>query len=151
MSFADPITINSSAGTPAGTNSPHAFGRISTNGNESVWSAPSVALTNPEQMKFGHSVRRITGLSLAADASKVGPPVLVDRHLIRVDYNQAQTKYNDPDWKLNLSVQIVIETPRLGATDSPTVTETSDLIKCLATFLVGNTDANLIKFLNREV
>lgn len=150
MSFNPDITLNSNVAVTAGSNTPHAFSRISTVGAESVWSAPSVALTNPEQLKIGHSVRKISALSLSADASKTGPPVLVDRHLVRFDWNQVQTKYNDPDSKLNASIQLVVETPRLGA-DSPTTSEVSDMIQGIAAFLINSSNANLIKLLNREV
>lgn len=144
------ITLNSLAQTPAGTNAALVVSRLHTQNGESVYAAASLALTNPAQLRVAHSVRKVTGLTLVTDASRSAGPMLIDRHLIRFDKNKAQTKVNDPEAKLNASIQIVIEVPRLGS-ESPTVTNISDQLKCLANYLTASTDANLVRILNREV
>jgi hypothetical protein len=144
------ITLNSLAQTPAGTDAATTYSILEMAGGKSTRASAADSATNPRTLKIAHSQRVLKGRKLATNSSVPGPDLIFDRRLYREDVNQAQTLILDPNGDANLSVQVVIETPRLGA-DSPSVIEVADAIKRFANFMTASSNANLIRFLNGEL
>lgn len=119
-----------------------------TGGVQSIRSEAAYALTAPRTLRIAHAVRRLKGLRDQA-SNILAPDVVFDRHLVRFDSNVAQTKYLDPEFLINQSIQLVIEIPRLGAS-SPTPLDTAGRLKALVSMLTAASNANLFRVLNNE-
>jgi hypothetical protein len=94
-------------------------------------------------------MRTEKGFKTVANQSVPAPDITFDRRLIRLDTNVVQTQMLDPMKRVNRSVQIVLESPRLGA-ESPTVTQVVDDLLAVVAMLRASTNANLIRILNSE-
>jgi hypothetical protein len=144
------LTLDPSTAITAGTASPTIYSLLNGNDpNSSVRSAAAVALTYPENLRIAHSKRAAKGFYQVASPALAAPPILFDRHLIRLDTNVAQTTHLDPEFRVNRSIQIVIEVPRLGAS-TPTHTQLADDLLSIVSMLRASTNANLIRILNLE-
>lgn len=143
------LTLNPATAVTAGTADSQVYSVISQGENQTVRSLAALATTNPKQLKISHSVRTIKGLKSAANAALTGQDIVFDRHLIRLDSNVVQTKVLDPEQRVNRSLQLVIEVPRLAG-ETPTVTNMGDDILRIVSMLNASTWANLQRILNWE-
>lgn len=148
--LASDLVLNPSTSIAAGTNAAKTYALLQgTSSGKSIRSVASVALTHPDQITISHSTRIAKGFKTDANASVPAPDVIFDRHLVRVDQNLSQTGRLDPDNRINYSVQLVIETPRIGS-DSPTSLQIADTLKAIVASLDASTRANLERVLNGE-
>lgn len=144
------LVLNPSTAIAAGSATPLTYSLLESVKGTSVRSDPSVATTNPRNVRISHSTRvSKTKFKLVANASVPAPDVVFDRHLVRLDSNVTQSTHLDPQFAINRSVQIVIELPRLGAS-TPTVVQLMDDLLAIVSMLRAGTNANLIKLLNNE-
>jgi hypothetical protein len=143
------LTLNSATAITAGTANSRVASITNSGENMALRSVASLATTNPEQLKISHSTRTIKGLRSAANAALTGQDVVFDRHLIRFDKNVVQTKVLDPEQRVNRSVQIVIEVPRLAG-ETPTSTNVGDDLLSIVSMLNASSWANLVRVLNWE-
>lgn len=148
--LATDLTLNPNTTIAQGTDSAVIYSLLSNNNGKSTRSAASLSQTNPRQLSIAHSTRTSKGFKTAANASVPAPDVIFDRHLIRLDSNVEQASHLDPEYRVSRSIQIVIETPRMGA-DSPTSLELADDLKGIVSMLDASTRANLNRILNGEV
>lgn len=146
--LATDLVTNSSTAIPAGTAQARTFSLLEATKGQSLRSDPSVALTNPRSIRIAHTTRTLKGLR-DQTSNLPAPDIIFDRHLSRLDQNISQTKYLDPNFAVNFSIQLVCEVPRLGAS-TPSVVNVSDAIKHLISMLTAASDANLIRLLNNE-
>jgi hypothetical protein len=144
------LALDPSTAWTVGTSDSQTYSLLSINGERSQRSKASVATTNPSVLSLAHTVRSTKGLRSVDNSSVTGQTIMFDRHLIRLDTNVAQTLVLDPEFKVNRSVQLVIEVPRLGAS-TPTSTNMSDDICRIVTMLRTSSLANLIRVLNSEL
>lgn len=143
------LTLNSATSVTAGTANSLVYSVISQGENQTVRSVAASSTTNPQQLKVSHSVRTIKGLKSAANAALTGQDIVFDRHLIRLDKNCVQTKVLDPEQRVNRSIQIVIEVPRLAG-ETPTVVNLGDDLLSIVSMLNASTWANLTRVVNWE-
>lgn len=143
------LTLNPATAITAGSADSKVFAVTQTGENMAIRSVASLATTNPQQLKISHSVRTIKGLKSAANAALTGQDIVFDRHLIRLDKNVVQTKVLDPEQRVNRSIQIVIEVPRLAG-ETPTATNVGDDLLSIISMLNASTWANLVRVLNWE-
>lgn len=148
--LATDLILDPSTSIAAGTSSPTTYSLLNNVSGSSVRSAAAVAQTNPENFRIAHSVRTAKGFKTTANASVPAPDVIFDRHLCRLDINCVQTTHLDPEFRLNRSVQIVFEIPRLGA-GTPTPLQMADDLKSIVSMLDASTRANLVRIFNGEV
>lgn len=144
------LTLNPSTAIAAGTNAATVYALLSATQGKSQRSVASVATTAPKVFQIAHSTRSAKAFKTAANASVPAPDIIFDRHLVRLDENVVQTTHIDPEFRVNRSVQLVLEVPRLGAS-TPTPTQIADSLKALVSMLDASTQANLIRILNNEV
>lgn len=144
------LTLDPSVAITAGTSSPTVYsllpGSIS---NQSNRTASAVAQSAPENFRIAHSVRTEKGFKTPANASTPAPDIVFDRHLCRLDINHPQTKALDPNFRINRSVQLVLEVPRLGS-ESPTAVQMADDLLSIVSMLLASSRANLIRVLAGE-
>lgn len=143
------LTLNPATSITVGSADSKVFAITQNGENMTIRSVASLATTNPNQLKITHSVRTIKGLKSAANAALTGQDIVFDRHLIRLDKNVVQTKVLDPEQRVNRSVQIVIEVPRLAG-ETPTATNMGDDLLSVVSMLNASTWANLVRVLNWE-
>jgi len=143
------LTLNPNTAITAGSADSLVYAITTSGDNTTVRSVAASATTNPKQLKISHSVRTIKGLKSAANAALTGQDIVFDRHLIRLDKNVVQTKVLDPEQRVNRSVQIVIEVPRLAG-ETPTVTNLGDDLLSIVSMLNATTWANLTRIVNWE-
>lgn len=146
--LATDLITNSSTAIPAGTAVARTFSLLESTKGQSLRSDASVALSAPRTIRIAHATRSLKGLR-DQTSNLPAPDITFDRHLCRLDQNIVQTKYLDPNFAVNYSVQLVIEVPRLGAS-TPSAINVSDAIKHLISMLTASSDANLIRILNNE-
>jgi len=144
------LTLDPSTTITAGTSSPTIYSLLNNVAGSSIRSAAAVAQTNPENFKISHSVRTAKGFKTVANASVPAPDVVFDRHLCRLDVNCVQTTHIDTDYRVNRSVQIVLEVPRLGGS-TPTAAQLVDDLLSVVSMLRASSNANLVRILNGEV
>lgn len=133
-----------------GTSDSQTWSLLGIAGDRSQRSKASVALTNPSVLTLANTVRTIKSLRSVSNSAVAGQDIVFDRHLVRLDTNVAQTLVLDPEFKVNRSVQLVLEVPRLGAS-TPTSTNMSDDICRIVTMLRTSSLANLVRVLNSEL
>lgn len=145
------LSLDSSTAITAGTSNARTASLLGGNDpKSSVRSVAAVALTAPENLRISHTVRTAKGFRTAANASVPASDVLFDRHLVRLDKNVTQSTHLDPEFRINRSIQLVIESPRLGAS-TPTAAQLADDLLSIVSMLRAGTNANLIRVLNLEV
>lgn len=148
--LATDLTLNASTAIAAGTAADRVLSLVSQGADSrTVRAVAATALTQPQTLTISHSTRQVKGLKTQSNDSVAAGPVVFDRHLVRLDNNVTQSAYNDPLFQINRSVQLVIETPRLGAS-SPTATQIVDDLLAIVAMLRASTNANLVRILNRE-
>lgn len=148
--LASDLTIDASTAIAAGTAGSITFSLLGGNVNQrSTRTVASLATTNPRAIQIAHSVRTEKGFKTVANQSVPAPDIVFDRHLVRMDSNIIQSLCLDPNARVNQSIQIVIETPRLGAS-SPTPTNLMDNLLALVAMLRASSNANFIRILNNE-
>jgi hypothetical protein len=148
--LASDLTLDSSTAITAGTSNSTVFALLGGNSpSQSIRSVAALATTNPRFLRIAHSMRTEKGFKTVANQSVPAPDITFDRRLIRLDTNVVQTQMLDPMKRVNRSVQIVLESPRLGA-ESPTVTQVVDDLLAVVAMLRASTNANLIRILNSE-
>lgn len=148
--LASDLTLNSATAISAGSSNALVFSLLGGNSpTASLRSVAAVSTTNPVTFKIAHSVRVEKGFKTVANQSVPAPDITFDRHLVRRDSSVVQTTHLDPNKRVNRSIQIVVETPRLGA-ESPTVTQLIDDLLGLVSMLSASSNANLVRLLNGE-
>lgn len=148
--LASDLSLDSSTAIAAGTAGTVTFSLLGGGQpSQSIRTVAALALTNPRSLKVAHSVRTEKGFKTVANQSVPAPDVVFDRHLIRMDTNVVQTICLDPNARVNHSIQLVIETPRLGAS-SPTVTNLMDNLLALVAMLRASSNSNFVRLLNNE-
>lgn len=148
--LASDLSLDASTAISAGTAGAIVFSLLGGNqSSQSIRTVASLATTNPRSLKVAHSVRTEKGFRTVANQSVPAPDIIFDRHLIRMDNNVVQSLCLDPNSRVNHSIQLVVETPRLGAS-SPTVTVLMDNLLALVAMLRASSNANFIRFLNNE-
>jgi hypothetical protein len=144
------LTLDPSTAITAGTSSATVYSLLpGTTVNVTNRTASAVSQTAPENFRIAHSVRTEKGFKTPANASTPAPDIVFDRHLCRLDINHTQTSRLDPNFRINRSVQILIEVPRLGS-ESPTVTQVADDLLSIVSMLRASSNANLIRVLAGE-
>lgn len=144
------LTLDPSTAITAGTSSPTVYSLLpGTTVNQTNRTASAVATTAPENFRVAHSMRTEKGFKTVANASTPAPDIVFDRHLCRLDINCVQTSRLDPNFRVNRSVQIVLEVPRLGS-ETPTVTQVADDLLSIVSMLRASSNANLIRVLAGE-
>jgi hypothetical protein len=144
------VNLDASTAIAAGTNATTTYSLLSNEGGQSLRSAAALSLTNPRNLSVKHSVRTGKTFRTAANASVPASDIIFDRHLIRLDTNMPQSTHLDQEFRINRSIQIVIEVPRIGGS-SPTSLMIADDLKALVAFLDSSTRANLVRLMNGEV
>lgn len=144
------LTLDPSTAITAGTSSPTIYSLLNNVAGSSIRAAAAVAQTNPENFKIAHTVRTAKSFKTSANASVPAPDVIFDRHLCRLDVNCVQTTHLDPEFRINRSIQLVMEVPRLGAS-TPTAAAIIDDLLSIVSMLRASTNANLVRILNGEV
>lgn len=144
------LILDPSTAIAAGTSSPSTYSRKGwTDLQSTVRAVAAVSQTNPENLKIAHSVRSIKNFRTVANSSVSAPDVLIDRHLVRLDINIPQSTHLDPSYQINRSVQLVVESPRMGAS-TPTAAQIADDLKSIVSMLCATSNANLVRILNGE-
>lgn len=143
------LTLDPSTAIAADAADAKTYSLLSSESGRAVRARADVATTNPKQLTISHSLRTLKGLRSVANSSVSGQDVVFDRHMIRLDENIVQTLVLDPEFKVNSSVYLVIETPRLGAS-TPTAAALAGGIKRIISMLLASTNANLVRVLNWE-
>jgi len=121
-------------------------------GGQSIRSVSAVATTAPHTLKIGHSTRLVKNMRYTATKASA-PDVIIDRHLIRVDKVIAAPTWglSDPNYGITTGAQLVVEVPRLGATDTPSTQMVMDQILRVIVALNPTSNAGLLKLLNNEI
>lgn len=148
--LASDLILDSSTAIAAGTSNSTTYSLLGGNSSSrSIRSVAAVATTNPKTFTTAHSVRTEKGFKTAANQSVPAPDLVFDRHLCRLDTNVVQTQCLDPNKRVTRSIQLVVETPRLGA-ESPTVVQLMDDLLSIVAMLRASTNANFVRLLNNE-
>lgn len=145
------LTLDSTIACPVGTLGAEVYSQLWPSSSQTGLSrsVSSVATTTPKTLTISHSVRKVKGLKSLANISIAAPDVIFDRHLVRIDRNVANTTWFDPEFKLNASIQIVLEVPRMG-TSSPTTNLMASMLLQLTQMLTNTAYANLVRVCNGE-
>lgn len=149
--LASDLALNSADAIAAGTSNSATYSLLGGNSTTaSTRSVAAVATTNPRTLKIANSVRIEKGFKTVANQSVPAPDITFDRRLVRLDHNLVQTTHLDPNKRVNASVQIVFEIPRLGA-ESPTVQAMIDMLLAITASLRASTNANAVRLFNGEL
>lgn len=136
----------------AGTSSNKVFDLIPMprDGGVSVRSVAATALTQMHTLKIGHSQRVVKGLRFAS-TNVTAQPIVIDRHLVRVDRVALTPTLGiaDPGNQITYGAQTVIEVPRLGG-DTPTHQLIMNELLRIVVLLNPGSNAGLIKLVNGE-
>lgn len=116
----------------------------------SVRSVAAVATTAPHTLKIGHSQRAVKGLRFGS-TNVPAQPILIDRHLVRVDKVAPTPTLGiaDPAFQITYGAQVVIEVPRLAG-DTPSAQNIMDQLLRILVLLNPSSNAGLVKLLNGE-
>lgn len=148
--LAQDLILDSSTTIAAGTSNSTTYSLLGSNAaNQSMRSVAASSTTNPATLRIAHSMRMEKGFKTVANQAVPASDVIFDRRLIRLDRNVAQTTHLDPTNRINDSVQIVFENPRLG-TESSTVQARIDMLLAVVAMLRASTNANAVRFFNGE-
>lgn len=149
--LASDLTLDSSVAISAGTSNATVYSLLGGNSpNASVRSVAAVSTTNPKTLRIANSIRTEKGFKTVANQSVPASDIVFDRRLWRVDHNIAQTTHLDPNRRINASMQLVFESPRLGA-ESPTVATLIDMLLATVASLRASSNANAVRFFNGEL
>ena len=148
--LATDLVLNASTAITAGASAPITLSLLDAAKGISVRNDPASALTNPKSLRIAHTTRTIKGLWDGTNSAVKGPDLIMDRHLCRLDKNIAQTRYLDPNFAVNYSIQLVLETPRGLGASNPTVAQIATSLLELVSSLLAGSNANLTRILNGE-
>lgn len=146
MALASDLVLDSTAAIAVGTLPAITFSLIG--GTQSIRSDAVYSASNPRQLRFAHTTRKLKGFRDAVN-NFAAPDVTFDRHLCRLDFNIVQNRYLDPEFLIGSSIQLVVDTPRFG-TSSPTTLDIGNRLKAMVSMLTAGSNANLGRWLNNE-